>query len=189
MSIPIPTATNPGPVPNDIGQVRIDYIVGIVVGILAALIFISLGSGWWLLKRRQLSKAGMTRLPGEATIVPYPLPGEIEVDEKRPRFWSKRETMISVASDQFSNAEWGEGRSTSVQNGRDHIAQVTMPPRAVHYDVVIHGEPRTTEARRVDAFYHTDSGRRLAVERSSQTSLLEDPPSYSEAGQNIHRCT
>ncbi|KAJ8085299.1 hypothetical protein PM082_004094 [Marasmius tenuissimus] len=188
MSIPIPTATNPGPVPSccwasNTGHASINLIVGVLAGVLAFLI--SLGAGWWLLKgRRQPLKAGMTRLPRKATIAPYPLPGEIEVGEKRSRLWEKRETGISVTSNESRNAEWSKGGSTSVQNGRHRTAQVTRPPRIVHQDVVIHDGPRGIEVQGVGVFHHTDSGWRLAVGRSSQTSLLEVPPSYSEAGQN-----
>ncbi|KAK1215791.1 hypothetical protein PQX77_021587 [Marasmius sp. AFHP31] len=77
-------------------------IVGAVLGVLAILGFLGIGWRFWKMRTsRSFKDTEISRLDDDdndydAGVIPYPLPGTIEVRERRSRLWMKRGSLSVV---------------------------------------------------------------------------------------------
>ncbi|KAL0062849.1 hypothetical protein AAF712_010305, partial [Marasmius tenuissimus] len=142
-------------------------ILPAVLGTSLFVVFLGfLGMGWRYLRRRR--RPSITQSPGDTDIAPYPLPGEVEVDEKRPRIRLKQEMVIDSTSEVSRAAHISNEAGTTDNDNRDSTTRVTTPLENVDQDVTVPNLPGSTHIQRQGIFHHTDSGWRLAVERRSE---------------------
>ncbi|KAK1224848.1 hypothetical protein PQX77_012223 [Marasmius sp. AFHP31] len=161
----------------DTARMKPGLIVGVTLGAIALPLLA--GLGWYFWKRKGKGKATPSN---ELYPSPFPLPDTLEVGEAPPHFRTKNDpTAQATHPNDIQEPEQKECMDTQ----EDEI--VSTPPAAADDSRTVEEQPRL-EVPRVGIFHHTDSGWRLAFERHSQPSesgrgsLLEMPPSYSEAG-------
>ncbi|KAK1225450.1 hypothetical protein PQX77_011614 [Marasmius sp. AFHP31] len=161
----------------DKARLKPEVIVGIALGAIALPLLA--GLGWYFWKRKGKGRATPSN---ELYPSPFPLPDTLKVGEAPPHFRTKNDpTAQATHPNDIQEPEQKECMDTQEEE------IVSTPPAAADENRTVEEQPRL-EVPRVGIFHHTDSGWRLAFERRSQPSesrrgsLLEMPPSYSEAG-------
>ncbi|KAK1222545.1 hypothetical protein PQX77_014601 [Marasmius sp. AFHP31] len=157
---------------------------GVVTGIVMEVftLFLSVGLAWYFARKKKRS-ATRTEPSGKLHPSPFPLPDPLNVGEAPPHSRTKNNPVAqAIGSNDTREPEQRKGPIDTEEEGI-----IPVPSAAADEHPTVEERP-SLEVRKVGIFHHTDSGWRLAFERRSQPSesgtgsLLEMPPSYSEAG-------